>query len=372
MRKEEDNNKKKKEKEREEEEVKVDVIKALYYKKRDSFEDDSESLQWDITDEFYYALSDKVENHELINIAIKGEVSGSKSTSAIALLNHISNILERRCKKKINRFKHIFADQTEFLRFINTEETDVAIVIDEFSRMAETGLNATTEIALFNYYSDVFAQKFVHRISCSPATILDLNANIILEYVGKNVEKRLSKFILRYRNTAEGFREYTLGCVYINVSEIIDEEYYVKYRKKKFDRMALLDKHGVRDIRELEFSDIIIDVVDDLREYVTDGDKSTLSDLVLASISRICREKKRIYSIITTNEIASRCKNLLCLHTDYYKAKIKMEKGKSETEREMYKKKIKKILEVLGKEIDENIRKRDIYEEYLKVGKYEK
>jgi hypothetical protein len=347
--------------------VSVDPLKGLYYERIDQLEREEDIIQRDITHEFYTFLEDKLDNKELINIAIKGEVSGSKSTSAIAIIYEINSLIEKRDNKKIDMFKSIFSDQTEFLRFINTEETNLGIVIDEFSDLANTGMNATTESALFNYYSNVFAQKFIHRVSCSPSVILDINSNIILEYVGKNEKEKVSKFILRYKNVTRGFQEWTLGCIYIDVSKILDTNFYKRYRKKKFQRMELLDKHGVRDLRELEFADSILDVVDELKDFVADGNKQELSDMIQATISKVNREKKRIYSMIVSGEIGSRCRNILNLYSSIGNISIRSDKTKSEMEKLKLYTKMKKVQKILRNELEEERKRRVIYKDYLQI-----
>lgn len=348
-------------------EVSVDILKWLYYENKDVLIKDTEMLQNDLTEEFYHYISDKISHKEVINVAFIGEVSGSKSTSAISMMHFTNGIIEKFFKKDINRFKHIFSDQTEFLRFINTEEENVAIVIDEFNRMSVTGLNATTETALFDYYSEVFAQKYVHRFSCSPSFVLDKNAHVILEYIGKDEDKQVSKWKLSYRNIAEGYHPRCLGCVYIDVSNVLNEKFYQKYKEKKFKRMALLDKHGVRDIRELEFASVILKVVVELKDITKDGNKSNLSDMIIATISRICREDKRIYSIITTNEIASRVRNILGLYADLFKCTIKLSKVKSDVEKLNIEDKKEKIQRILDLELKEERSRMSIYNDFLQI-----
>jgi len=348
-------------------EVEVDPLKGLYYARIDELVKESEVIQRDITGEFYAFIQDKIDNDELINIAIKGEVSGSKSTSAISIVQDINDIISVKLNKKIDMFQHIFSDQTEFIRFISTEETNVGVVIDEFSRIAQTGFNATTEVAQYDHYSDVFAQKFIHRISCSPAIVADMNANVVLEYIGKNVPEKVSKFILRYKNASRGLQEWTLGCIYVDVSNILDKKYYQRYRKKKFDRMALLDKYGVRDIRELEFADTTLEVVDELKDFVADGNKQELSDMILAIISKVNRNRKRIYSMLTVGEIASRCRNMLNLYSTVGRIMVKIDKSKSDVERSQMFKKVRKIKEILDREVNEQQKRREIYKDYLNI-----
>lgn len=346
--------------------VEIDILKWLYFEAKDVLEKESDRIQVDVTSEFNQYLHDKISSGELINMAFKGEVAGSKSTSAISCCYTVNKALEKIYNKKIDDFSHIVADQTEFLRFVNREESHVAIVIDEFSNLAQTGLNASTETALFDYYSDVFAQKYVHRFSCSPSIILDRNATVIMEYIGKDITNKISRFKCSYRNPSDGFREVVLGHVNLDVSNVLDKKFYQRYRKKKFDRMSLLDRHGVRDIRELEFAGIILPVVGELRFFTMDGSRVVV-DTILSTVSRICRENKRIYSLLTLNEISSRVKSLLHYHSEIARCDIRIIKSKNDVEIELLKKKREKYIEMMGKDYTEEQRRNDIYNEYLNI-----
>lgn len=350
--------------------VEVSPLKYDYYKLRDELIKEEDAMNINKTDDFKLFLETEVKTKGIINIAIVGDVGGGKSTGAIAIMNDINEIIEKIHNKKINRLKSIFSDQTEFLRFISSDTRDVCVVIDEFSRMAETGFNATTEIALFNYYSDVFAQKFMHRISCSPSVVMDMNCNVILTFLGKDIEKEVSKFKLEYRSSSEGFRKITLGHVDIDVSKVLHTDFYKEYRKKKFERMDLLDKHGVRDIRELEFSEITLATYNELKDVCSDINKGDLSDMILATISRVMRERKRIYSSLTTTEIQSRCKNLLSIKKAIIQTQRKVKKEiekPNEGISEVLRQSLQKQAEILNKELDEEERKFKIYKEYLRI-----
>ena len=125
-------------------EVEIDPLKWLYYQKKGDIIKEAEVILDDITPEFDLYLEDKIKAKELLNIANIGEVAGSKSTSAIAIMHKVNKIYEDVYGKDIDRFRCIFADQIEFVRFIKTKAMYRCIVIDEFSRMGETGYNATT------------------------------------------------------------------------------------------------------------------------------------------------------------------------------------------------------------------------------------
>ena len=193
-------------------------------------------------------------------------------------------------------WRWIFSDQTEFLRFINGDERNVGLTIDEFNILAKTGINSTTEEALLDYYSSVFAGQYLHRVCNSTDTLTDKNTTVILETIGKDEEKKVTRCKLIYRDIITK-KEMTLGYIDIDTSHIVKnwiesgvreivetrgiqnqkdrekvdhwkrKDFYIRYQIRKYRRMELLKKEGIRDIRELEFADIILDSILELQDY---------------------------------------------------------------------------------------------------------
>lgn len=309
--------------------VYIDKLKYLANIAREKIVPEEEAINNNLTETFYETIEGKTENGELINITFRGEVRTGKSLAGISVMEHINQHLkkiglllkasqERSIKGKdkpvesYNPYYHIFSDQIEFLRFITSGEENVCIIIDEWSKLGGTGINASTEEALYETYSDIFAGKYIHRINCSPRTIGDPNSNIILEVMGKDTEKKITRCKLVYRFVGEA-EMITLGYVDINVAETIEAEFYQSYKEKKFKRMELLDKHGVRDIRELEFAEIVIETYKKLQSYA--NVEKVKNELIMAMVGDVRRQKSRIYSIVAENEIMTRTKGLLDMKT---------------------------------------------------------
>lgn len=341
--------------------VKVDKLKLLYMDVRDKLVREGELLANNITNIFWDNLYKKVKYKELINIAVIGEVATGKSTVGMEIMRRVNGyVTEGDKKREIDHYSMIFSDQTEFIRFIHKDVRNVCVLIDEFNRMAETGLNATTETHLFDFYSDVFAQKNVHRVNCAPSTIADNNTTIILEVIGTNRDEKNTKCKLKYREVTEG-QPVMLGIVDIDVSKVLEEDYYRRYRLKKFKRMELLDSHGVRDIRELEFSGLVLQTFSELRDIAEIQKVS--HELVLSTVTSVVRNNKRIYSILTHNEIATRVKSILGLYTELRKLEKKLGENTDE--------KLRRAKDTIHKQLKGRIAEENklqaVYEKYMNI-----
>jgi len=377
-------------------EIGIDKLKFLFTKARAKLLTEDEALQNNLTQVFWETLKDKIEHGELINIGVRGEVRTGKSTVAIKIAWELNKFLEKVGKNQdisTKMYKYIFSDQTEFLRFINSEIFNVAITIDEFNRMASTGLNATTEEALFDYYSDVFAGKYIHRISCSPDVITDKNANIILDTIGKDEKKGIVRCKLMYRDIVSK-SSIILGYVDIYVGDLIEtweketkpiffkrphelkdkkdinelrnSDFYSRYQIKKYDRMDLLEKHGVRDIREPEYASIILDTLKELQDLAKIGKIS--HEIILTTVDEIRRRNKRIYSILALNEISTKARAILSVYSEINKlAKKKYGKGMSPDEVTIIERTINQLQDMVEKRIVEQQELRKLYQQYINI-----
>ena len=187
------------------------------------------------------------------------------------------------------------------------------IMIDEYNKMGETGVNSSTEIALFEFYSELFASRHIHRVTCSPRTIIDNNATIILTVIGKNTEAKTTRLRLQYRNN-EDRNIKTLGYIDINVAETIQQDFYRRYVEKKRKRQDLLDKHGVRGIKELEFAILTLQTYNDLSDIAKI--KKIEPDLILSIIDENRRKNKMHYSLPTLTFLIMQVKGMLALQTE--------------------------------------------------------
>lgn len=383
--------------ERIEADPKQDILRYIYRKSKEKAMTESEALQRNLTEIFWAWARDKIKAREFVCVGLLGEVRGSKSTCNLKIMYELNKHMEKiglnpGAMKKIH--KYIFSDQTEFLRFINEDERNAALTIDEFNRMAETGLNATTEDALFDHYSDVFAGQYLHRIISNPNRIVDKNTTVILEYEGKDEEQRMSRWRLKYRDIITQ-HHMTIGYVDIYVGDIISnwidkgirdivekrgiktieeqryvdewskKDFYIAYQVKKYKRMELTKKHGVRDIRDLEFSVIILQVMQELEDLAKI--KRMNKELIDTVTDEVVKQNKRIYSILTLNEISNRAKAILNLYHEINDLEKRMNRNKNPAEVLVYKKTIAQTTQLLENRLREQRKYSQVYKEYMNI-----
>lgn len=333
--------------------VPIDPLKYLYTVMKERLITEEEALTYDWTRIFWYNFKDKIEHGELIRVLIRGEVRTGKSTTGHKIKYEINQHLYKIKKqhKRVDEVQNTLMDQTEFVRFaMQEQERHQCVQIDEYNTMAEGGANSTTEQQLLQTYSDMFASRYIHVINCNPTQMRDSNAFIHLETIGKIDGYTRCKLI--YCNNIEGDM-LTLGYVDIYVGDIIekwekdirpifekqnrtkeDEEnikkaaetdWYTRYQIKKEKRQELIQKHHVRDIRELEFSDVVLKTHRELEE-VSELEKLG-SEVILAVLQDVCRREGRIYSMYAELNVMSKVKSLLTLKqmlTKYEKKALKL------------------------------------------------
>lgn len=185
--------------------IKTDVFKYLYLQQKNKVIPEEEKMNRNLTTPFFEIwIPDKIQANELINMTIRGVVREGKSTVAATIMAYINQQIKKIKKneaptiEKNNLNQCIVSDQLEFTRLISQKMKHICIQIDEFNKMAETGVNATTEQALFAYYSDVFAANYVHRILCTPSAIVDANCSIYLEVIGRDLETKTTRLKLMF------------------------------------------------------------------------------------------------------------------------------------------------------------------------------
>ena len=358
--------------------IEVNHIKMLYMKtKTEGMLTETDILQRNVTKIFWAGYIGALRHKELWNMAIRGKTGGSKSTIGIKVLYVGTMELIKQgviTKKMIEEaggiqkylYTRINSDQTEFIRFAMKEKGNTITVIDEFSTMGETGLNATTEKAMYTEHSDLFAQERIHKISCSPTHINDRNADIILDYVGKDEEKKISQFKLGYRDTTD-WMVYYLGYVNFYVGDVMEMPFYKKYREKKFKRLDLLKKHGIRNVKELEFSRIVMETYKKMKILAEIGKQN--EEMILANIMAIIRasESKMQYSIISLNFLVMQVKSMLSLITEITRFKKKLEKEEDRERKNIIKVAILEYNSMLKDRIKEEQEKIDIEKEYRKI-----
>ena len=107
--------------------IHLNRLAELYYANKESRAQDVDVVSIDITEVFWKTLQEIIDEGKTINIAIRGEVAHGKSTVAIALMYRVNKYLRNKGiqKEKVDIYKHIFSEQTEFIRYINQNEQNV-------------------------------------------------------------------------------------------------------------------------------------------------------------------------------------------------------------------------------------------------------
>lgn len=384
--------------------VDVDPLKYLYmvFSERDIIT--SDVMRFDLTELFEEYLADKIEKGEIIRILIRGEVRTGKSSVGLAIKEHVNELLYRLDRRKDvpDSFRTILADQTEFVRFMRNAERDplkkeVCIQIDEYNTMAEGGANASTEQQILQSYGDMFAVNHVHVINCNPTQIRDPNAFVHLEVLGKKPEKGYTKCKVTYVNNLDGDSK-DLGYIIVDVWKYIknwvtyvrpvfekiektekDEEHieewrkkdwYTRYYIKKQLRLDLTSDHGIRDVRELEFADIVLLSYSDLKDLaICSSSKSDLPiDLMMQTLKEICEEQSVIFSFYTETIVLGHLKALLYLLMLQYKNLNKLESPKiNDKKRKRYSLGYEVTKRKFKKALSKQIEKSNLYKRYLDI-----
>lgn len=378
--------------------VKIDLLKFAYIDAKEKLLKESDALQINLTETFWTTIKDKIKHGELVVIAVRGEVRTGKSTIVLKIVWEMNKFITKIGKNPTaaqRMSQLIFSDQTEFLRFINTDDRNLALAIDEFNRMAETGLNATTEEALFEHYSNVFAGQYLHRVTASPDVITDKNATVILDVIGKDEEGKYVRCKLTYRDIVTKM-QMVIGRVDIYVGDVIhlwdsagirqlveqkghlqpeeqalvdkarETDFYVKYQVKKYKKMDLLKKHGVRDIRDLEFSTIILQVLHELKEFARI--KRAPKELIDTIVDEVCKTNKRIYSILAVNEISQRSRAILNIYFEINQLQKKLASDKLiPQEAIVFRKTLSQMEQLLDKRLAEQRKYASLYKDLMSI-----
>lgn len=350
------------------EEVKAQLhpLKIMYLTAQEQGIQENDWEELDITQPFLETLKNILEHKELIEISIKADTVGGKSTVGLWLLNYL--VKEMKKQKKIPENQEIYpliqSDEQEFVRYAK-KNANIPVLVDEHNATGTTGANATAEWAEFTFIQEVCAQQFVHRIYCSPTAHYDRYANFRIEIVGNNKREYLTiaKLVYTDRKDKPGL---PLGLLKFNVKDILNTEWHEKYRKKKFARMQLLTEHGKRDVRELEQSKYALELYQRAQELASVG---KITPAYLDSLmGEIQSEDAFILSLFASTKITQRALVPLRLQEEITKLK-KAQTAKNITYEKA--KHLSKSIEIhereLLKDLDRLKKDNDILDNYKKI-----
>lgn len=301
--------------------VKISKIKFLALKLYESDKTDEEIRKEDVSDLLLAEIEDKIYHKELLNISIIGEVTTGKSTLAIELMETVGDLINI-----TPNMQNICGDQLEFLRTIKESKVkDTVIMIDEWNKLGESGYNATVEENLLTYYSEVQAQRYIHKISCSPSTIADKQSDLVLEVLSADKELKRTNFLLYYKVSKAGMEHMQLvGSGSLSVKRALSCRYYNNYRAKKFAKMDFIIKHGIKDVREIEQARMITKVYEDLERLTKVMPIN--KDIISNYLEKKRAEEREFLSILSSEDIIRKIMGLLNMKRTMFMVDTKIQK----------------------------------------------
>jgi hypothetical protein len=323
----------------------------------------------DLTNIFWAVLKSKVDYGEHISITVRGEVRQGKSCVSLAIKDEVNEYISKKLKrKKASNYDTICSDMIEFNRKIMEKKRDIMYSIDEWNQLNSTGESSSTESAVFQAFSEMYAIYHIHYVCCTPksGSRYDTASTLLLDVYGKRLEDKTTYCRLYYLDPTSLSPPHVLGIVRIDVSKILDTKWYKKYGVKKVKKLELLDKHGVRDIRELEASSITLEAYKEL-EKLAEGTERVESELITQVIMDILQKRKLIFSIIGKANIMSPIGALLGLKYAIGKNKRKLVNPKSNVDREQVKVFLNELQKHLKKSINRHKKNERTLEEYNNI-----
>ena len=153
-------------KDKEDNAVVVSPIELLYWETKSILRTEDEVLNDphnNITDVLYDEIAYAIKNESLINWQINGKTTGGKSVTGITIRDAVLDEIARQKDKKFDesdKYSLIISDQTELIRFYESNPEWTCVEVDEDNTLANTGMNATVESQMDIQYSNII------RTSC--------------------------------------------------------------------------------------------------------------------------------------------------------------------------------------------------------------
>lgn len=283
---------------------------------RKNMTDEKEIEKIDMTELFWTEMFTIPQVGEIINVNINAPPTSGKSLTGFSIASEIMPVLF----KKGFSTNDIDRDQQEFsITMRNPDIKNTIRVIDEWNELETTGENSSVEEALLNHFSDVMAQRFVHKISCSPTASADKNALIYLEVFSTDKLNFVNHSKLFYRLYSGGidYRQ-LIGRVSIYTGNILGTQWYKDYRRRKFEKMELILKEGIYRPRTLEYAFAILETINHLKPLVSMT--SLVNMNLIKNYIRIEFENCKIPLTILGLELATQeAHGVLDLYKGYYK-----------------------------------------------------
>lgn len=314
----------------------------------------------DLTEEFYHEIEQMIINKELVIITINGKVRKGKSSIAIKLGYIIMKILYENGFRDNMDFgcRNIARDQIEQTNFFKDSKNcfDV-IVTDEFNELESSGINSTTIRALQNDFSNIQAARYIHKINCAPKDVVDPNCDLILQVASINRKSKTSFCYLYYNLFKNGVtRQILLGYVRIYVGDIInnwsenvediflkqektkeeneyikeecEKDFYCKYMIRKHSKMDLLTKHKIFRPRTLDYSELTLKAIEELKKLANIGNFLTKA-VIKGKVVSLMRELGIESSVLGEEDATGSVLSTIELYKALSKLKTELEKYKT-------------------------------------------
>lgn len=365
----------------------------------------------DLTNVFWNGIDFMIKNNELVNIQINAQVRKGKSTLGCSIGENIAKLLVKYNKKpkefefKINNIVRSQQEYSDIMKRGNLSN-DI-ILIDEFDAMDDTGENSSVEQKLREKMSDIFAGLYVHKVSCSPNDVIDKNADIFIEIIATNKERRETLTHIYFNLLQNGVKtKIPIGKCVFSVAKVINnwvnfeptfvnnyelnnmisqgkklsknelsklekenklieeyrkKDYYIEYMIRKYFKMNLTTKEGIYNSRELDNAEIILDIVNQLKDMAKHTDSFDIN-MVKAYTDIVARKRKMVLSLIGKKEIIDKAMGILLQYKALQKnlKLIEKEEKKIRILNKSYSKEIKElnkaktsdnVKEIMAKEI---------------------
>lgn len=254
-------------------------------------EDDISDI-WD--DEIYYNMP---KHRESSNIDIISPTRDGKSTVGAAISQRqVTGMMKLGLTTRPFGIFNIARTQYEFSKAMrNVELNNTVLMQDEFDDMDSTQANASVEDALLRHFAKIQAGRYVYGVKCSPSNIPNSYSNIILNIDQANKVERKTKCYVYYRlQQGATSTVQVIGHIIIDVNPVIKnwidygiedrfykekktdddirfinkwrkEDWYVEYVCRKFEKMEMLNKMGIFVTRDLDYSDIYLECIKNLK-----------------------------------------------------------------------------------------------------------
>lgn len=294
--------------------IKVNPLYRMYRDIKDRMITADNVSNQNITPELLDYIGFQIDHKKLINMAVIGEVAHGKSAVACGICALIIDRLNKYLKLKNPKEMDIYnvcSDQLEFSRKAHDiNNVNTCFVIDEDNKMSYVGANATTEKARLTSFSEVQAQRYIHRIYCSPSSVADDQSRVILQVINYDEEECFTRFLVWYRNSEPyGDDMRIIGYADLQLVHILKSSWYETYRKKKFKKMDLINDAGIDDIRDFEQAKIILEIYEE-NKALAKYQMLKISDLNLA-VKQAVRKQKSRSSLILKEEFIRDIKSIL-------------------------------------------------------------